>query len=150
MRSVQSEEEIESPIVRYLYSHWHELRGENIAPLASDFDPLNVVEALPFVGHIRVENEGADFYTIFVGQEAAMLLQRDPMGKRATDLPKDHFQERALQALQIVVREKLPVLDGPHVPSRKIPRVLSIETLNLPLLDEAGNVAEILGIMHCS
>ncbi len=126
-----------------LYRYWWQKRGDGVAPHRSDLNPAEIPDLLPIVHLIDVRWEPLSFRHRLVGTEIVEWLERDVTGKDVTaDLYGSHATG-LLATLEQLAKEVRPF--------RRRTRLywhrrdwLTIETAELPLIDDQGRTAMIL------
>ncbi len=126
-----------------LLDYWLEKRGERPAPLREDIDPLEIPRLLPILHLIDVVPEPLRFRHRLVGTELVEKMARDVTG---LDVDASLYGEAApeiIESLKKIVEEARPY--------HRLARLdwydrswMTMESLELPLLDPEGRVAVIL------
>lgn len=82
-----------------LLIYWRERKGDRIAPLRSQFDPLDFHELLPRIAVIEVVDgeTGSRFRYRLAGTEIAARGGRDPTGKFFEELYEGSYLETATE-----------------------------------------------------
>lgn len=133
-----------NPKVRRLYEHWHSLRpGPGLLPGRQHFDPLAVVELMPYLWMIGIDEETGRYRYRLVGTRMVEAMGRDVTGQwyesvhpGATEHPMHAFLQARILAGIATWRRGRPWL---HVD----PNIYEIEQVILPLAKN-GETADML------
>lgn len=125
------------------YEYWGALRGPGVAPMRSAIDPRAIPDLLPRLHGLRLRPDGS-FLWRFMGDDLVDLYGRNPTGEVFNPGATPRHDRRFLSIYTAVSDRPC----GAVLHSRAGARALSvaIETLVLPLLDDAGRTTELL--MH--
>ncbi len=130
---------IQSIILRQLFQYWDEKRGHRPAPSRDDIDPAQMVECLPNVFLIDVEEEPRRYRVRLMGTALVRWSGRDLTGCRV-----DEITDQVLAALDELVMMWEPwLVTGEY--EKKTDRVIVYELLALPLSSDGATVNMILG-----
>jgi hypothetical protein len=131
------------PRLERLYGYWREKRGERPAPSRVDLVLSEIKPFLSIVNLIDVRKEPLGFRHRLVGTEIVERLGRDATGCWVSSALYGPAWEDVFQGLRTVAEEVRPY--------RRLTRLdwhvrpwLSMESLELPLLGEDGEVNMIL------
>lgn len=133
------------PRLAYLFDYWCSKKGDRIAASRTDLLPSEIKPFLPIMNLIDVERDPLRFRHRLVGTEIVDRLGRDVTGAPVSaDLYGEAF-EGVFDALKTIVEEVRPY--------RRLMNVswgdrgwLSVESLELPLIDSSGQVNMILRV----
>ncbi|PKQ05254.1 MAG: PAS domain-containing protein [Alphaproteobacteria bacterium HGW-Alphaproteobacteria-11] len=133
-----------------LYAHWLEKKGGRLAPTRADFNPSEIKPFLPIVNFLDVRWEPLGFRHRLVGTEIVEHLGRDATGCWVDADLYGKAADRVFASLLQVAREarpyrrRSPMTWHPH-------SWLTMESMELPLVDEDGRVNMILrGVSYSS
>ena len=130
---------IQSNTLRQLFQYWDEKRGHRSAPARDDIDPAQMVECLPNVFLIDVEEEPRRYRVRLMGTALGRWSGRDLTGCHV-----DEITDQVLAALDELVTTWEPwLVTGEYV--KKTDRVILYELLALPLSSDGATVNMILG-----
>lgn len=127
-----------------LFAYWNARRGDRPAPARADIDPLDIPDLLSIVTLVDVLHDPLRFRYRLIGTAVAQALRRDSTGR---------FVDEALYGSEapamFATYERLATEVRPF---RRWSRLawneqewLRLEALELPLIDDAGQVVMILG-----
>jgi len=133
-----------NPKVRRLYEHWHALRpGPGLLPGRQHFDPLAVVQLMPYLWMIGIDEETGRYRYRLVGTRMVEAMGRDVTGQwydvvhpGATEHPMHAYLQARILAGIATWRRGRPWL---HVD----PNIYEIEQVILPLAKD-GKTADML------
>ena len=126
-----------------LYAHWLMKKGDRLAPSRTDFNPAEIKAFLPIVNFVDVCWEPEGFRHRLVGTEIVQHLGRDATGRWVDADLYGEAADRIFASLLQVAREvrpyrrRSPMTWHPH-------SWLTMESMELPLIDESGRVNMIL------
>ncbi len=130
---------IQSNILRQLFQYWDEKRGHRTAPSRDDINPTQMVEFLPNVFLIDVEEEPRSYRVRLMGTALVRWYGRDLTGCHV-----DEITDQMLAPLDELVMIWEPwLVTGEY--EANIGRVLQFELLALPLSSNGATVNMILG-----
>ncbi len=130
---------IQSNILRQLFQYWDEKRGHRPAPSRDDIDPGQMVEFLPNVFLIDVEEEPRRYRIRLMGTALVHWSGRDLTGCHV-----DEITDQVLGALDELVTTWEPwLVTGEY--EKKTDRVILYELLALPLSSDGATVNMLLG-----
>ncbi len=130
---------IQSNILRQLFQYWDEKRGHRPAPSRNDIDPAQMVEFLPNVFLIDVEEEPRRYRIRLMGTALVHWSGRDLTGCHV-----DEITDQVLGALDELVMMWEPwLVTGEY--EKKTDRVMLYELLALPLSSDGATVNMLLG-----
>ncbi len=130
---------IQSNILRQLFQYWDEKRGHRPAPSRNDIDPAQMVEFLPNVFLIDVEEEPRRYRIRLMGTALVHWSGRDLTGCHV-----DEITDQVLGALDELVTTWEPwLVTGEY--EQKTGRVILYELLALPLSSDGATVNMLLG-----
>ncbi len=130
---------IQSNILRQLFQYWDEKRGHRPAPSRDDIDPGQMVEFLPNVFLIDVEEEPRRYRIRLMGTALVHWSGRDLTGCHV-----DEITDQVLGALDELVTTWEPwLVTGEY--EQKTGRVILYELLALPLSSDGATVNMLLG-----
>ena len=131
------------PRLSCLLDYWLEKRGDRPAPLREDIEPLEIPRLLPILHLIDVVQDPLHFRHRLVGTELVDKMSRDVTG---LDVDASLYGDAApeiIETLKTIVAEARPY--------HRLARLdwyerswMTMESLELPLLDTDGRVAVIL------
>jgi hypothetical protein len=131
------------PRLAYLFDYWCSKKGERIAASRTDLLPSEVKPFLPIMNLIDVQRNPLRFRHRLVGTEIVDRLGRDVTGEVVSPELYGSAYERVFDGLKAVADEIRPY--------RRLARLswydrswLSVESLELPLVDGGGDVNMIL------
>ena len=135
------------PKVRRLYLHWHTLRpAPDLLPGRQHFDPLNVVELMPHLWMLDVDEASGRYRYRLVGTRMVDAMGRDVTGQWYDEIhpgaaghPMHAYLQARLVAGEPVWRHGRPWL---HVD----PNIYEIEQVVLPLAKNGREVDMLLAI----
>jgi hypothetical protein len=115
---------------------------------ASQLDLAHFVKLAPFMCIVGVIDGGQDFEIRLAGTRfAGDFLGYEPTGKRFSQVLGDGpFGQRSWHIMREVLRTRQAVLNQPGQTRLKSKEFMTIESVNYPLIDDAGNVVKIAGI----
>lgn len=130
--------------LRQIYDYWNSKRQGQRAPRQSDIDLAEIATLLPIIQMIDVDRDPLRFRHRFAGTEIVEWMGRDATGKELNSDLYGSEAEAILDTLRTIVDEGRPYHRTSllHWHERDW---LVMETVELPLLDDAGQVAAILG-----
>lgn len=131
------------PRLGFLFDYWRQKRGDRPAASRTDLMPSEIKSFLPIMNLIDVQQEPLRFRHRLVGTEIVEAVGRDVTGRTVSpDLYGADYDE-VFDGLRVVVEGIRPYrrLKRPTWFSRDW---LSLESLELPLIDSAGEVNMIL------
>ena len=130
---------IQSDILRLLFLYWEEKRDHRPAPSRDDIDPAQMVEFLPNVFLIDVEEAPRRYRVRLMGTALVHWSGRDLTGRHV-----DEMTDQVLEALDELVTTWEPwLVTGEY--EKKTDRVILYELLALPLSSDGATVNMILG-----
>ncbi|WP_420245034.1 PAS domain-containing protein [Roseiterribacter gracilis] len=130
-----------------ILGYWDSKRGTARAPRWRDLDPvLEIPRLLSRVFVVDIESDGG-FRFRLLGSEIVMRGNRNATGRRFESLYRDDFLADVRQIYSEVANSGEPRLfrDWARAGDRR-----QSTTLLLPLLDDAGEIARILGFVEFS
>jgi hypothetical protein len=135
------------PKVRRLYEHWHGLRpGPGLLPGRQHFDPLSVVELMPNLWMLGIDEASGRYRYRLVGTRMVEGMGRDLTGHwygeahpGATEHPMHAYLQARILAGEPTWRRGRPWL---HVD----PNIFEIEQVILPLAKDGHTVDLLLAI----
>ena len=126
-----------------LYLYWWQKRQGGVAPHRSDLNPEEIPDLLPIMHLIDVRWEPLSFRHRLVGTEIVEWLERDVTGKEVTaDLYGAHAAD-LVTTLERLAKEARPFRRRTRLHWHRRDW-LTIETVELPLVDGHGRTAMIL------
>ena len=131
------------PRLASLFEYWRLKRGDRVAASRTDLLPSEIKQFLPIMNLIDVQQDPLRFRHRLVGTEIVERLGRDVTGALVSpDLYGPAF-ERVFAGLRTVAEEVRPYrrVNGLSWYERNW---LSVESLELPLIDSGGEVNMIL------
>lgn len=126
-----------------LYRYWWQKRGGGVAPHRSDLNPEEIPDLLPIMHLIDVRWEPLSFRHRLVGTEIVEWLERDVTGKEVTADLYGAAAPKVLANLEQLAREVRPFRGRARLDWHRRDW-LTIETVELPLVDDRGRTAMIL------
>jgi hypothetical protein len=132
------------PFTRAIYEYWRAKCGARQMPARSDIDPLEIPpELLPGLSIVEVVPDERRYVYRLVGTEDVEVRGKDPTGRSVIEGYFGPSLEDVLKNYDRVVSSRLPFLDPTHF---KAPhgRLVTEETIFLPLSDDGLNVSKIL------
>ena len=126
-----------------LYRYWWEKRGSRPAPNRADLNPTEIPELLPIVHLIDVSWNPVSFRHRLVGTELVERLERDVTGKVVDGSLYGEATEEIIGALTRIATEVRPFRRQARLAWHKRDWLM-IESIEMPLIDDAGQVAMIL------
>ncbi len=130
---------IQSNVLTQLFQYWDENRGHRSAPSRENIDPVQMVEFLPSVFLIDVEEEPRRYRVRLMGTALVHWYGRDLTGCHV-----DEITDQVLAALDELVTTWEPwLVTGEYV--KKSDRAIVYELLALPLSSDGATVNMILG-----
>lgn len=131
------------PRLGWLYGYWLKKKGDRDAASRADLAPAEIKPFLPILNLIDVRKEPLGFRHRLVGTEIVERLGRDATGCWVDSALYGPAWEQVFDGLRTVLEERRPY--------RRLTRLdwhtrswLSMESLELPLIDESGEVNMIL------
>ncbi len=131
------------PRLAYLFDYWRAKKGERIAASRTDLLPSEIKPFLTIMNLIDVQRDPMRFRHRLVGTEIVDWLGRDVTGAMVSPELYGPAFERVFDGLRAVTEEVRPY--------RRLARLswydrswLAVESLELPLIDSAGEVNMIL------
>jgi hypothetical protein len=136
-----------NPKVRRLYEHWHSLRPEpGLLPGRQHFDPLAVVELMPNLWMLGVDEETGRYRYRLVGTGMVEAMGRDLTGQWYDEAHPGAAEHPMHAYLQARILAGIPTWRrGPpwlHVD----PNIYEIEQILLPLAKDGRSVDVVLAI----
>jgi hypothetical protein len=132
---------------RRILAYWNSKRGDACAPSWSDLDPvLEIPGLLCRVFVVDVESDGG-FRFRLLGSEIVMRANRNATGRRFESIYRDEFLADVMELYGEVTSKGEPRMfrDWARAGDRR-----QSTTLLLPLLDDGGRIARILGYVEFS
>ncbi len=130
---------IQSNVLTQLFQYWDGKRGHRSAPSRENIDPVQMVEFLPSVFLIDVEEEPRRYRVRLMGTALVHWYGRDLTGCHV-----DEITDQVLAALDELVMTWEPwLVSGEYV--KKSDRAIVYELLALPLSSDGATVNMILG-----
>lgn len=126
-----------------LYRYWWQKRGGGVAPHRSDLNPAEIPDLLPILHLIDVRWEPLSFRHRLVGTEIVERLERDVTGKEVTADLYGKAAGELLATLEQLAREVRPFRRRARLDWHRRDW-LTMETVELPLVDDSGRTAMIL------
>ena len=131
------------PRLAYLFDYWRSKKGDRIAASRTDLLPSEIKPFLPIMNLIDVQRDPLRFRHRLVGTEIVERLGRDVTGALVSPELYGPAFERVFEGLRLVTEEARPY--------RRLTPLswcernwLSVESLELPLIDSGGEVNMIL------
>src|SRR5690554_3365768 len=134
------------PRLAYLFDYWRKKRGDRPAASRTDLMPSEIKPFLPIMNLVDVQRDPLQFRHRLVGTEIVEAVGRDVTGRLISPQLYGDDYEEILEGLRIVAEEIRPFhrLKRPRWVSRDW---LSLESIELPLIDSSGEVNMILRAM---
>ncbi|MGH6882615.1 MAG: PAS domain-containing protein [Hypericibacter sp.] len=126
-----------------LFAYWNAKRGNRPAPSRRDLDPREITRLLPFLHLIDVEPEPMRFRHRLVGSELVDTLGRNVSGKYVDDVFYGRATAEILETMRALATEIRPFRRRSRMEWHRADW-LTMEALELPLIDEHGQVNMIL------
>src|SRR5262249_12314504 len=97
---------ISSPIVRSVFEHWLECRGERPFPVPSDINPRAIISALPYVFIDDLLDGGRAYRVRLAGTGYTRFIGENPTGRTFTesDAKSNRVARRTLECIREVIR----------------------------------------------
>jgi hypothetical protein len=134
------------PRLAYLFDYWRRKRGDRPAASRTDLMPSEIKPFLPIMNLLDVHREPLEFRHRLVGTEIVEAVGRDVTGRTVSPQLYGDDYEKILEGLRTVADDIRPFrrLRRPTWFSRDW---LSLEAIELPLIDSSGEVNMILRAM---
>ncbi|MFA7638282.1 MAG: PAS domain-containing protein [Parvibaculum sp.] len=134
------------PRLAYLFDYWRRKRGDRPAASRTDLMPSEIKPFLPIMNLLDVHREPLEFRHRLVGTEIVEAVGRDVTGRTVSPQLYGDDYEEILAGLRTVAEDIRPFrrLKRPTWFSRDW---LSLEAIELPLIDSSGEVNMILRAM---
>jgi hypothetical protein len=115
---------------------------------AARLELRDIARLAPYLTILGVIDDGKDFAIRLTGTRlAAEFLGGDPTGRRLSQiLTDDAFGQRSWHIIRAAYTAKRPMLNQPGRTRFKDKSYLSLETITLPLTDDAGHVVKIASL----
>ena len=126
-----------------LFAYWNAKRGNRPAPSRRDLDPRDITRLLPFLHLIDVEPEPLRFRHRLVGSELIDTLGRNVTGKYVSDGLYGRAADEILEMMRTLAIKIRPFRRRSRLEWHRADW-LTMEALELPLIDENGQVNMIL------
>lgn len=133
------------PRLEWLYGYWREKKGDRPAPSRADLLPSEIKPFLPIINLIDVCRDPLGFRHRLVGTEIVEQLGRDATGCWVNAALYGPAWERLFEGLRAVAEEGRPYRHITRLDWHVRPW-LSMESLELPLIGEGGEVNMILRV----
>ena len=129
--------------LRFLLTHWTELKGARRYPLCGQIDPFQLQPALGFIALVDVVDRGADFRYRLFGSKIAYVSGFDVTRRLVSQHPASpYIVEFSLAAYRAVLRRGEPVATV-HSPPPAVSTTVW-HRLVLPLAREGGAIDRFL------
>lgn len=130
---------LKSPINRSSFDYWNKKRGKRRLPSRHDIDPAEIVEILPHVFLLDVQQVPLDFRYRLIGTKMDEHMTGSYTGLWMSQIPHQTAPSRIWDACRRVVEEIMPLSsDTPYVGKNK--DFLTTEDLIMPLSDDGETV----------
>lgn len=126
-----------------LFAYWNAKRGNRPAPSRRDLDPREITRLLPFLHLIDVEPEPMRFRHRLVGSELVDMMGRNVSGKYVSDVFYGRAADEILETMRTLATEIRPFRRRSRMEWHRADW-LTMEALELPLIDDNGRVNMIL------
>lgn len=126
-----------------LYDYWLSKKGDDVAPRRSDIDLSDITSLLPILQMVEISRDPLRFRHRLVGTEVVEAMGRDVTGEFVDRELYGEATEEIVASLEAVVREVRPYRRIAHL-SWHDRDWLEIEAIELPLVDDAGQVVALL------
>lgn len=126
-----------------LYRYWWDKRGNRPAPNRADLNPTEIPDLLPIVHLIDVSWDPISFRHRLVGTELVERLERDVTGKTVDGSLYGTATSDIIAGLSRIATEIRPYRRQARLAWHKRDWLV-IESVEMPLIDDAGRVAMIL------
>jgi hypothetical protein len=126
-----------------LFAYWNLKRGNRPAPSRRDLDPRDIARLLPCLHLIDVEREPLRFRHRLVGSELIDILGRNVTGKYVGDGLYGRAAGEIFDTMKTLTTQLRPFRRRARLEWHRADR-LTMEALELPLVDENGQVNMIL------
>ncbi len=126
-----------------LYRYWWQKRGSGAPPHRGDLNPAEIPDLLPIVNLIDVRWDPISFRHRLVGTEIVERLERDVTGKEVNADLCGPAADEVLATLERLAREVRPFRRRARLDWHRR-NWLTIETVELPLVDDGGRTVMIL------
>jgi hypothetical protein len=127
-----------------IYEYWRSKRQGRPAPARSDIVFAEIAHLLPVIQIIEVQQEPMRFRHRFVGTEIVESMGRDVTGRYVDQTLYGTATDEIVASLETVVREARPYRREALL-TWYDRDWLVIETVELPLLDDSGEIGAIRG-----
>ncbi|MEQ8267412.1 MAG: PAS domain-containing protein [Parvibaculum sp.] len=131
------------PRLERLYAYWLKKKAGRLAPVRADLDPAEIKHFLPILNLLDVRREPLGFRHRLVGTEIVDRLGRDATGHWVDAALYGPAAPRVFDGLRLIVEEGRPY--------KRLARLdwhtrnwLGMEAVEMPLVDEAGEINMIL------
>ncbi|RED47724.1 PAS domain-containing protein [Aestuariispira insulae] len=140
--SIIDPDTLASPLAQ-TYLYWQKIQASRTLPLASDFDPIAIPQALAHLILVGIEQSPLDFRFRVIGDYINERMKTNYMHQCLSDIPEKGPSSQIWAFYERCWSEKKPVLVrlnyiGPYAGIRQS------EEIYLPLGNEAGEVTKIL------
>lgn len=146
IRVLTSPDEIVMGPVKQLHDYWLSLKGEQDAPLPTQFDVLSIPDLVPLLARITRSPETDEWRVRFQGQDSVILVGTDTTGRTSEIQDDDTFGQRSVAIMALVNETGKPVINGPANLQVEGRDYLTIQSLAVPFV-EGGQVTEIIAVM---
>ena len=126
-----------------LFAYWNLKRGTRPAPSRRDLDPREIARLLPFLHLIDVEPAPLRFRHRLVGSELIDIMGRDVSGKYVGDGLYGPAADEILDTMKTLTKQARPYRRRSRLEWHRSDW-LTMEALELPLIDDNGEVNMIL------
>lgn len=136
---------LRSPVLRDLHAAWMAAGGEGDLPLEADMDLDGLGPVADHLWWFRAIDGGADFQGLRFGAQTMRTYGDVPLGQSIMRMGKNPIIARALAVLRRTALERRPFRFFSEMSVIPGWDFYDIEVLALPLRDEGGRVASVLG-----
>jgi hypothetical protein len=126
-----------------LLDYWNLKRGTRPAPGRRDIDPAEITSLLPFLHHIDVEPEPLRFRHRLVGSELIDMMGRNVTGQYLGEGLYGRAAEEIVETMTALTTQVRPFRRRSRLEWHRS-NWLTMEALELPLIDETGRVNMVL------
>ena len=137
--------ELESPKLTFVHDYWQRLRGDRVAPQASEIDPIDLKPSLGFVLLLDILDDGFDACYRLYGTGVSEKAGRDWTGARVSEMNRIVRTDMALfyRATYLAAFRRQEPLFTLHASPRWLPTEAWRRVL-LPLTDASGKVVRFM------
>ncbi|MDX1738304.1 MAG: PAS domain-containing protein [Alphaproteobacteria bacterium] len=132
------------PKITKIFELWLSKTSDGHLPSRKEFDPLEMVDLLPYIFMVDKNSPTKEFRYRLIGTEEVLFRGNDPTGKLVREACAAENVDDVLEKYEYLFREKKPIYNLCRFDGRR--HIVEDQAVFLPLATDGSTVDMVLGL----